>query len=40
MFQKPMIDRGVKDIVVADVEEQSVLAAKIMRKSKDRVDGY
>ena len=34
MFQKSMIDRGVKDILVADVEEQSVLAAKIGAKAK------
>ena len=29
-----MIDRGVKDILVADVEEQSMLAAKTGAKAK------
>jgi hypothetical protein len=29
-----MIDRGVKDILVADVEKQSMLAAKTGAKAK------
>jgi hypothetical protein len=37
MCGSKIYDRQIKDILVADVEEQSMLAAKIGAKAKDRI---